>query len=165
MISLLSKVNVAPASGTYPFGNIKNDTGANDGTPVDVNTYADFHQFFESLMFSAGITPNNLPDNTVNGFQLIQALEAFIRSRNATETSQGVLEVATQAETTAQSLNTKIITPAKLKQFKDFEFTFATDTTSSNWTAVGGTLTYNSVQVELSPCHLLYVCGLHAVPQ
>lgn len=76
--NITDKTNTTPPNGTYPFGNIKDDTGANDGTPVDVKTYADFHQFFAKLANLAGITLNGLPDNATNGFQLISALQALI---------------------------------------------------------------------------------------
>lgn len=73
-IKLTSKENTEGVSTAYPFGNIKDDSGAGDGTPVDKAVYADFHQFFEKLMNAAGITHNNLPDNQTDGFQLFDAL-------------------------------------------------------------------------------------------
>jgi len=75
-IKLENKQNVLAPTGTYPYGNIKNETGLGDGTPVDVNTYADFHQFFARLLFKSGITPNGLPENATNGFQYYEALKA-----------------------------------------------------------------------------------------
>lgn len=73
-LSLASKQNVIAPGGNYPYGDIKDDDGTGNGTPVDRNVYADFHQFFARLMAQAGVTPNNLPDNSANGFQLYQAL-------------------------------------------------------------------------------------------
>lgn len=76
---LEDKTNTEPVSATYPYGNIKNDSGAADGTPVDADVYADFHQFFARLIDKANnpaITINNLPDNAVNGFQFYEALLA-----------------------------------------------------------------------------------------
>jgi hypothetical protein len=66
--------NTTAVSGSEPYGNIKDDTGSNDGTPVDKQVYADKHQFFAWLMDKAGVTPNSLPDNLTNGFQLGEAL-------------------------------------------------------------------------------------------
>ena len=66
--------NTSAISGSEPYGNIKDDTGSNDGTPVDKQVYADKHQFFAWLMDKAGVTPNSLPDNLTNGFQLGEAL-------------------------------------------------------------------------------------------
>lgn len=63
--------SVIAVGATYPFGDIKD---APSGTIVDRTSYADMHQFFQKLMFSAGITPNGLPDNVTNGWQLMQSL-------------------------------------------------------------------------------------------
>ncbi len=60
----------------YPGGQIKDDSGIGDGTQADVNTVGDIYQFFYKLMALSGITPNDLPDNVTNGYQLIQALQA-----------------------------------------------------------------------------------------
>ena len=60
-------------SGTYPYGQIKDETGTNDGTPVSVLTNGDIQQFFQRLLQTSGITINNLPDNLDNGFQLFES--------------------------------------------------------------------------------------------
>jgi hypothetical protein len=65
--------NFTPVSGTYPYGQIKDDTGSNDGTPVNVLTNGDLQQFFQKMMAGSGITPNGNPDNADNGFQLWEA--------------------------------------------------------------------------------------------
>lgn len=78
MKKLLDKVNVAPISADYPYGNLKNNTGTNDGTPVDLELVGDSMQLFERMMAQAGITPNGLPDNNANGFQLFLALTKLI---------------------------------------------------------------------------------------
>lgn len=77
MIALKNKPNVQAPDSDYPYGDIKDDTGANDGTPVDRQVYGDFHQFFEKLMHEAKLTANGLPDNDYNGFQLFDALKAI----------------------------------------------------------------------------------------
>jgi hypothetical protein len=74
MIPLLAKTNVSPADADYPYGNIKNNGGSGDGTPVDKSVYADFHQFFERMFALSGIIPNGLPDNATDDFQLYEAL-------------------------------------------------------------------------------------------
>lgn len=61
----------------YPSGQIKDDTGAGDGTPVNVETNGDIQQFFTKLLELAGITASGDPDNETNGYQLIQALTNF----------------------------------------------------------------------------------------
>ncbi len=76
-IPLKDKENVLPPSPGYPFGDILDDTGANDGTPVNRSVYADFHQFFAKLAFESGIVLNGVPDNESNGFQYFEALSEF----------------------------------------------------------------------------------------
>ena len=83
-IKLENKTNVTAPDVTYPYGNIKNDTGAGDGTPVNVQVYADFHQFFARMAALAGITYNNLPDNSTNGYQYYDALLSLIQSNITT---------------------------------------------------------------------------------
>jgi hypothetical protein len=75
MILLKDKPDVTPVGGTYPYGAIKDDTGINDGTPVNKEVYDDFHQFFERMFDKSGLTANGLPDNNTDGFQLFEALE------------------------------------------------------------------------------------------
>lgn len=73
-IDLKNKQNVDAPSGAFPYGNIRDDDGSGNGTPVDVQVYADFHQFFAHLLDTAGVSPNNLPDNLYNTFQYWNAL-------------------------------------------------------------------------------------------
>lgn len=78
-VDLKNKENVEPVNGEYPYSNIKDDTGANDGTPVNKAVYADFHQFFARLMAIAKVNYpsfnyNNLPENAYDGFQYFEAL-------------------------------------------------------------------------------------------
>lgn len=79
MRKLSTKPFVNPVSGEYPFGRIRDKTTSTNGTPVNETVYGDIHQFFESLMDGAGVTPNGLPDNAYTGFQLY---EAFLRFAN-----------------------------------------------------------------------------------
>jgi hypothetical protein len=83
MILLKNKPQVAPPDPNYLFGSIKDDTGVDDGTPVTKLVYGDMHEFLESIMFYSGITANNLPDNDVNGYQLMAALQAVINQQIA----------------------------------------------------------------------------------
>jgi len=80
MIPLASKTNVTAPGGAFPYGNIKDNTGINDGTPVNKDVYADFHQFFARLAALSSITPNGLPEDVVNGFQY---MEAFLDMANS----------------------------------------------------------------------------------
>jgi hypothetical protein len=74
-IKLENKPNVLAPNGTYTYGNIQDEStpGANDGTPINEEVYADFHQFFARLA-GPWITYNGLPDNTTNGYQFMEAL-------------------------------------------------------------------------------------------
>jgi len=82
---LENQTNALPADLTYPYGDIKDDTGANDGVPVDRIVYADIHQFFARMVDQSGaVVLNDLADNNVNGFQFYEALLA-------TKTTLGLL--------------------------------------------------------------------------
>ena len=65
---------VTAPGGDYPYGQIVNDP---NGTRADVTSNGDLQQFFQRIMAEAGITPNSLPDNVSNGFQLVQALNTL----------------------------------------------------------------------------------------
>lgn len=73
-IKLENKPQVEAPSSAYPFGNIKDNTGSNNGTPVNKLVYADFHQFFAKMMDESGIVYNNQPENNTDGFQYWLAL-------------------------------------------------------------------------------------------
>lgn len=113
-IALSAKQNVEAPSVTYPYGSIKDNTGLNDGTPVNRAVYSDFHQFFARLLEQAVITPNGLPDNATNTYQYFLALIQNIRNTAATESLAGTGEIATQAETNLGLDDTRFITPLKL---------------------------------------------------
>jgi hypothetical protein len=78
-ITLLDNVN--PPTPEYPHGNVRDNTGGNNGTPANTKTLGDFHQFFARLMNRAGITPNGFPDNAYTGFQLFEAFESYVGGR------------------------------------------------------------------------------------
>jgi hypothetical protein len=84
MIPLALKMNVTPPNVDYPRGDIKNNSGANDGTPVDRNVYGDIHQFFEKMFAESGLTANNMLDNETNGYQLYEALYTLFGATSST---------------------------------------------------------------------------------
>ena len=107
-IRLQNKDNVTAPGGSYPYGNIKDDTGGNNGTPVNVKTYADFHQFFARILDLGGVVGNDLPENSVNGFQYIVALINIIVAQ-ATTLVNAEAALRTAADTTLQNnINTEI---------------------------------------------------------
>lgn len=69
---------VAPG-GSYPYGRIKN---APAGTRVNEQMLGDVIQFHQKAMAEAGVTPNGLPDNSSDGFQLYEAF-ATLAGRDA----------------------------------------------------------------------------------
>lgn len=75
--------NVTTPDSDFPNGNLIDDTGADDGTPVDKEVYADTHQVLAKLLRIAGITASGLPENEYTGFQYIEAMLAiFGNDRN-----------------------------------------------------------------------------------
>ena len=73
--TIASKTNTDPPLFPYPFGKIRDNPGNGTGTAVNENVYGDFHQFFDGLLSSGNITPNNLAENGINGFQYNIALQ------------------------------------------------------------------------------------------
>ena len=75
--NISSRNNAIPPSGTDPFGRFKDETSLNagDGTSVNEAALGDIAVCFQKIMDDYGIVPNELPDDTVNGFQLVQALK------------------------------------------------------------------------------------------
>lgn len=67
-------INTIPPTTDYPFGRIKDDTGVNDGTPIVEENNGDIQETVTGLMQRAKITPNNLPDNVTNGYQIMDAI-------------------------------------------------------------------------------------------
>jgi hypothetical protein len=61
----------------YPWGRIKDNTGAGNGTPVNEFIYGDIHEMKDKLARLYGIEPNGLPDNETNGYQTIESLRAL----------------------------------------------------------------------------------------
>ena len=88
-IELSTKTNVAVPDSDYPYGQIKDDTGAGDGTPVDVAVYGDFHQFFARMFALSGLTYNGLPDNDYSGFQYIEAANKLWKTFNGVKIVSG----------------------------------------------------------------------------
>lgn len=79
---LKNKPNVQAPDATYPYGKIKDRSApnVNDGTPVNEDVYGDIHQFIERLMNGSGIAANDLPENDINGFQLVESLMKLSRA-------------------------------------------------------------------------------------
>jgi hypothetical protein len=76
---LLSNIpNTDAPDSNYPGGRIRNKNNSTVppviGTPIIEELYGDIVQFFQRLLVLGSVTPNELPDNVTNGYQLIEAL-------------------------------------------------------------------------------------------
>lgn len=101
-IKLENKTNVTAPGGNFPYGDIKDDSGGNNGTPVNRSVYGDFHQFFARIMDVGGIVYNNAVENSANGFQYVTALIAIIVAQ-ATALVSAEAALRTSADNTLQS--------------------------------------------------------------
>ena len=81
-IKLEDKPGVQAPNVAYPFGRPKDNSGSNDGMPLNVLTHGDFHQFFAKMMAESGIVYNDQPDNATDGFQYWLALVEAIESNS-----------------------------------------------------------------------------------
>jgi hypothetical protein len=79
MRALNSSPNVVADNNSfdYPTGRIKDNNGTSNGTGVNERVYGDLHQTIAKLMRLYAITPNGLPDNETNGFQIVDALKSL----------------------------------------------------------------------------------------
>lgn len=73
-IKLEDKQNVNAPNATFPFGDVKDNSGANDGTPLNRAVLSDYFQFFAKLLGDSGIVANDLLESDADGFQYIEAL-------------------------------------------------------------------------------------------
>lgn len=106
-IKLDAKPNIEAPSVDYEFGSIRDRVGATPGTPVSREVYSDFHQAFEKLMSLASITHNGQPDNTTNGYQLVEALRRVSNSKML-ENVYGITQAGT-SNPTIQLLGTNML--------------------------------------------------------
>lgn len=78
MKTITDKANTAAASNEYPYGDIRDKTVSDAGTPVNQDVYTDMHQFFQRLFDVSGTQPNGETENAVNGFQIMNALGRYV---------------------------------------------------------------------------------------
>ena len=79
MIRIQDKTNTTAPSASEPFGNVKDDDGTFNGTPLNKEFFNDYIQFFEKLFAESNLNHNGLLDNETNGFQLFDALKHFVK--------------------------------------------------------------------------------------
>lgn len=70
---LKDQQGVQPPTSAYPRGRIKNNE-----TLINEEINGDIIQFFQKLLIDQNITANGSPDNTYNGYQLVEALDGKI---------------------------------------------------------------------------------------
>lgn len=99
---LQDKLNAIAPGGAYPYGRAKDNTGSNNGVPVNESLVGDLLQFFERIMVVGGVSPNLQPENNSDGFQYVTALINIIVAQATTLVSA---EAATRlaADTTLQN--------------------------------------------------------------
>lgn len=79
MLLLQNKLRVEAPSAEFPYGNLIDETGVNDGTAANRNLLSDPLQFFEKIMDEAGIVPNGIVDNEYDGWQLYEAFRKLTK--------------------------------------------------------------------------------------
>lgn len=83
---------IESVSADYPWGDIKDGDGSGNGTDVNRENHADYHQTFRKILDKAYITPNGLPDNVTNGYQYVDALKFLYKNfRGIVPTSVGII--------------------------------------------------------------------------
>lgn len=129
MILLKDKTNVIAPNSDYPFGDIKNNGGSNNGTPVDRDVYSYVHQFFEKMFAESAIVANGLPENETNGFQLFEAFR-FFTSNDWLNT--GLL--ASNFSFSGATLSNQVVRFRKRGNMVEFNISFSlTITNASSW--------------------------------
>jgi microcystin-dependent protein len=78
MRKISSLPNSNPDSADYPYGQIKDETTEELGTPVVEATYSDVVQSMHRFVQASGETPNGIADNRTNGWQIVRAIEKVL---------------------------------------------------------------------------------------
>lgn len=66
----------------FPYSTILNETDTNDGTPVVREIYGDILTNLYAFCVDRGIIPNEIEDNEVNGYQILDALKLNVNKLN-----------------------------------------------------------------------------------
>jgi len=86
----------------YPNGQIQDNDGSDNGTPVARVTHSDIFEFFDKLMRLAGLDYTGTFDNETNGYQYINALLNFAGKNDFIQqlgSDAGVLTLTVKIET------------------------------------------------------------------
>jgi hypothetical protein len=79
MKKLENLTNVVAPSVDFPYGDLKNNTGTNNGTPVNRALISDVIQFGQKLADEAGIVINDIEDSEADGWQLYEAFRKLTK--------------------------------------------------------------------------------------
>jgi hypothetical protein len=79
MKKLENLTNVTAPSVDFPYGDLKNNTGTNNGTPVNRALISDVIQFGQKLADEAGVVINDIEDNNDDGWQLYEAFRKLTK--------------------------------------------------------------------------------------
>ncbi len=77
-IELIDKTNAIAATAEYPYGQFKDNTGSNNGVPLNKAVLEDYLQFFHKMMAESGVVYNDVPDNEYDGWQFFEAFEKLV---------------------------------------------------------------------------------------
>ncbi|WP_300440717.1 hypothetical protein [Christiangramia sp.] len=72
-------------SSKWPFGNIKNETETEPGTPVVREIYGDVLVNMYKILQDSGISPSGQEDSEQAGYQILQAFKNFVNDLNDIE--------------------------------------------------------------------------------
>ncbi len=78
-------------SGNFTQGNVKDNDGTRNGTPINQKTLNDLYQFYLRLLAKNGVSPNNQPDNQVDN-QIMEALDKNLREWEPQDTTKPSLD-------------------------------------------------------------------------
>lgn len=99
-ITIGNQINIDKSNlAAYPNGQIKDDSGIGDGTPINRETSSDIWEFFDKLMRLAGIAFNGQYDNETVGYQYVDAAIALASKSDyvlSLTTSAGILQLDTK---------------------------------------------------------------------
>jgi len=108
MRTLTSTPGVDPATPDYPDGRVRDESGSIEGTSLQETLHGDLWQLLYLLMRDANLTPNGLPDNVTNGYQLAEALDDRISRKSIfrTQTSAVITPLMTGTQSDIYSMVT-----------------------------------------------------------
>jgi hypothetical protein len=123
-IKAVYPANADSPSLSYITGSFRNDSSpeSEDGTPLEMAWANDFLGARDALLQRAGITPSGDVE-TANDSDVLDAIEFIVNDLNpgdASESTKGVIEIATSAEAVLLTDGTRALTPKKLNDaFQD----------------------------------------------